>query len=91
VTPVIEMNHLTKSFGPITAVQDMTLSVEEGEVFGVLGPNGAGKTTMVRLLNGILTPSGGTVRLYGMDPVARVPKSAGGRECSPNRPLTTSV
>jgi ABC-2 type transport system ATP-binding protein len=55
----IQANHLKKTFGTITAVDDVSLSVREGEIFGFLGPNGAGKTTTIRLLTGVLTPDSG--------------------------------
>lgn len=67
--PVIEVEALSRSFGPIRAVDGLTFQVYEGEVFGLLGPNGAGKTTTVRLLNGVLAPSGGRARVLGLDPV----------------------
>lgn len=66
---IIEVNGLERSFGPNLAVDGMTFHVKQGEVFGLLGPNGAGKTTTVRLLNGILPPSGGSARVFGLDPV----------------------
>jgi ABC-2 type transport system ATP-binding protein len=69
MNPVIEVNDLQRTFGEQKAVDGMTFRVEPGEVFGLLGPNGAGKTTTVRLLNGILPPSGGTARVFGLDPV----------------------
>ncbi|NYT20452.1 MAG: ABC transporter ATP-binding protein [Methanomicrobiales archaeon] len=65
--PAIEAHHLTRRFGSITAVDDLTLTVEEGEIFGFLGPNGAGKTTTIRLLTGVLTPDTGTIRIAGID------------------------
>ncbi len=65
--PAIEVQHLTRRFGPITAVDDLTLSIEKGEIFGFLGPNGAGKTTTIRLLTGVLTPDDGTIRIAGID------------------------
>jgi ABC-2 type transport system ATP-binding protein len=63
----IEVGHLIKRFGPVTAVNDVSLTVPEGEIFGFLGPNGAGKTTTIRLLTGVLTPDTGTVRINGID------------------------
>lgn len=69
--PVIEVNSLHRTFGELKAVDGVTFNVEPGEVFGLLGPNGAGKTTMIRLLNGILPPSAGTARLFGLDPVSQ--------------------
>jgi ABC-2 type transport system ATP-binding protein len=77
MTLAIETEHLSRTFGSIVAVTDVSLSIKEGEVFGMLGPNGAGKTTMVRLLNGILSPSGGNTRIYGRDPVTEGPRVRG--------------
>ena len=65
--PAIEVQHLTRRFGPITAVDNLTLSIDAGEIFGFLGPNGAGKTTTIRLLTGVLTPDDGTIRIAGID------------------------
>jgi ABC-2 type transport system ATP-binding protein len=63
----IETKHLLKRFGTVTAVNDISLTVKEGEIFGFLGPNGAGKTTTMRLLTGVLTPDSGSVRITGID------------------------
>ena len=65
---LIETRNLTKRFGDVTAVRDLSFSVHEGEVFGVLGHNGAGKTTTVRLLNGLLLPDAGESRVLDLDP-----------------------
>ena len=70
---VIETHGLTRRFGDLVAVDQLTLTVETGEVFGFLGHNGAGKTTTVRLLNGVLAPSGGTARVLDLDPLADGP------------------
>ena len=67
--PVIVTQNLTRKFGNTTAVNGITLTVNAGEIFGLLGHNGAGKTTTVRLLNGILTPSGGSARVLGLSPI----------------------
>jgi ABC-2 type transport system ATP-binding protein len=67
VPPVIEVEHLSKRFGPFTAVDDLGFSVAPGEVFGLLGSNGAGKTTAIRVLCGLLRPSSGTARVLGID------------------------
>ncbi len=65
----VVMQHLSKIYdGGKTAVADMSLTLEQGEVFGFLGPNGAGKTTTVKVLNGILQPSEGTCQVFGEDP-----------------------
>ncbi len=58
---------LTKRFGSRTAVQDLSLTVEEGKVYGFLGPNGAGKTTTIRMMLGLIRPSSGSVRIFGHD------------------------
>ena len=62
----IEVSHLTKSFGPRTAVADVSFSVARGEVFGFLGPNGAGKTTTVRILGTLIAPTAGTAVVAGL-------------------------
>src|SRR5262245_33172830 len=64
---VIEVEHLVKRFGPFTAVDDLSFSVEEGEVFGLLGSNGAGKSTAIRMLCALLTPTTGSARVLGLD------------------------
>ncbi len=72
--PAIAVERLSKRFGAFTAVDEVSFQVPEGEVFGFLGPNGAGKTTIIRMLLGLLTPSGGTARVLGFD-VARQAKA----------------
>lgn len=62
---VLQTNGLTKKFGSVTAVQDLSLEVIAGEVFGFLGPNGAGKTTSIHMMCGLLKPDSGWVRLQG--------------------------
>ena len=63
----IEVSHITKKFGPLTALNDISFSVGEGETFGFLGPNGAGKTTTIRILTGISPPTSGTATIFGHD------------------------
>lgn len=65
---VIEVANLAKRYGDVAAVRDVSLTVEQGEVFGVLGPNGSGKTTTVECIAGLRRPDGGTVRVLGYDP-----------------------
>jgi daunorubicin resistance ABC transporter ATP-binding subunit len=65
--PAIEMDHLVKRFGNFTAVDDLSLTVEPGEIFGLLGPNGSGKTTTVNMVSGLSAPTGGQVRVMGYD------------------------
>ncbi len=64
---MIEVQHLTKRYGPTTAVDDVSFRVERGEVLGFLGPNGAGKTTTMRVLTGYMPPSEGRVIVAGYD------------------------
>ena len=64
---VIEVNHLTKRYGKLVAVNDISFSVKKGEVFALLGPNGAGKTTTVEIVDTIRRPTSGKVSLLGMD------------------------
>src|ERR1700747_2823862 len=66
----VEIAHLRKAYGALTAVDDISFSVAEGEIFGLLGPNGAGKTTTVECAIGLRSPDSGTVRLLGLDPQA---------------------
>ncbi len=66
--PVIETQGLTKRYGAFTAVDNLTLRVRAGEVFGLLGPNGSGKTTTILMLLGLTEPTSGTARVLGEDP-----------------------
>ena len=59
---LLEIEHLTKEFDGVTALQDVTFSVDDREILGVIGPNGAGKTTLFNCVTGILPPTGGTIR-----------------------------
>jgi beta-exotoxin I transport system ATP-binding protein len=72
----IELEALTKRYGPTVGIQDLDLVVERGEVFGFLGPNGSGKTTTIRCLVGLLKPSAGRTRVLGLDPLAGHPRLA---------------
>jgi ABC-2 type transport system ATP-binding protein len=65
--PVVEAVHLVKRFGKFTAVDDLTMSVDEGEIFGFLGSNGAGKTTAIRVFCGLLKPTSGLAKVLGID------------------------
>lgn len=66
----IEVNHLSKLYGSIHAVDDLVLSVKSGQVFGFLGPNGAGKSTTIKLLTTLIPPSSGTLSILGIDAVS---------------------
>jgi ABC-2 type transport system ATP-binding protein len=63
--PVLETTDLQKNFGKIHAVDQVTLSIHSGEIYGLLGPNGSGKTTLIRLFLGLLRPTKGAIRLLG--------------------------
>ncbi|HXY16938.1 MAG TPA: ABC transporter ATP-binding protein [Gaiellaceae bacterium] len=65
----VEARRLVKRYGEIVAVDEVDLTVEPGDVFGYLGPNGAGKTTSLRMMLGLIRPSGGSVALFGRDPL----------------------
>ena len=66
-TPLIELRQLVKKYGEKAAVDDVSLDVYSGEIFGFLGPNGAGKTTTIKAIVGLLRPTSGTVRVAGYD------------------------
>ncbi|ROS38197.1 ABC transporter ATP-binding protein [Amycolatopsis thermoflava] len=66
--PVIEVRNLRKHYGGKPAVEDVSFTVERGEIFGILGPNGAGKTTTVECLEGLRRPDGGAATVLGLDP-----------------------
>jgi gliding motility-associated transport system ATP-binding protein len=72
---MIEVENLTKRYGPTLAVSDVSFEVKKGEILGFLGPNGAGKTTTMRIITGFLSPSAGRVRVSGFD-VAEQPLEA---------------
>jgi ABC-2 type transport system ATP-binding protein len=67
---IIQTEHLSRSFGQLVAVRDVSLEVKRGEIFGILGPNGAGKSTTIRMLCGILDPTGGRGTVVGYDIVS---------------------
>lgn len=72
MSAILEVSHLTKRFGGLTAVSDVSFSVAPGEIVGILGPNGAGKTTLYNLLTGFISPDQGSVNFLGQ-PVLGVP------------------
>jgi ABC-2 type transport system ATP-binding protein len=65
--PVLHVSHLTKRFGDFTAVDDVSFDIQPGEILGVLGPNGAGKTTTIQMLLGLITPTSGSIHMFGLD------------------------
>jgi ABC-2 type transport system ATP-binding protein len=71
-TMVLEVLHLTKRFGSVVAVDDLSLHVRGGEVLGFLGPNGSGKSTTIGVALGLIAPSSGSIRINGME-LAKAP------------------
>jgi len=69
MTNVIQVQHLRKTYGKTVAVEDLSLEVKEGEIFGMVGPNGAGKTTTIECLEGMRAFDGGEIKILGLDPV----------------------
>ena len=65
--PIIRVQHIVKSFGSVTAVNDVSFHVRAGEIFAFLGPNGAGKTTTIKMLTTLLHPTSGSLELDGLD------------------------
>jgi ABC-2 type transport system ATP-binding protein len=65
--PILIINHLTKHYGTVKAVDDISLAVSSGEIVGLLGPNGAGKTTAINMILGILKPTSGSIQILGKD------------------------
>ncbi len=65
--PIVEIQNLTKQFGNFTAVDDISFDIQPGEIVGLLGPNGAGKTTTIHMLLGLITPTSGSIQMFGLD------------------------
>jgi ABC-2 type transport system ATP-binding protein len=65
--PVLAVDHLTKIFGNIKAVKDVSITINESEIYALIGPNGAGKTTVVKMITGLLPPSQGTITIVGIN------------------------
>jgi ABC-2 type transport system ATP-binding protein len=72
---MIELNHVSKQYGTMRAVDDLTLHIRRGEIFGFIGPNGAGKTTTIKMLGGILMPTSGSIHICGI-PMKEAPEKA---------------
>jgi ABC-2 type transport system ATP-binding protein len=66
--PAVTIEHLVKRYGHLVAVDDVSLSIHEGEIFGIIGPNGAGKTTTVECISGLRAPDTGSIAVYGLSP-----------------------
>jgi len=83
---MIEVKHLTKHFNQKTVVDDISFTVEKGEVLGLLGPNGAGKSTTMRIITGFLRPSSGTVLIGGNDILLHPSQPSAKSDTSPRMP-----
>ncbi|MBQ1263328.1 MAG: ABC transporter ATP-binding protein [Oscillospiraceae bacterium] len=68
MSEILRCNNLTKKFGSLVAVKDLNLSIESGKIVGLLGPNGSGKTTLIKMINGLLQPSSGSIEICGNKP-----------------------
>ena len=68
MNPTIELSGVSKSFGPVEAVKDVSFSLKEGEIVALVGHNGAGKTTLIKMMLGLIRPTAGTVKVLGEDP-----------------------
>jgi ABC-2 type transport system ATP-binding protein len=66
--PAVTVQNLVKKYGRLVAVDDVSLSIHEGEIFGIIGPNGAGKTTTVECISGLRSPDSGSISVYGLSP-----------------------
>ncbi|MBR5539981.1 MAG: ABC transporter ATP-binding protein [Clostridia bacterium] len=71
MSELLRLENLTKRYGSLVALDDITLSVGSGRIVGLLGPNGSGKTTLIKILNGLLTPTAGTATICGLTPGAK--------------------
>ena len=68
MTPILECNGLAKKYGSKEALKNINLIIQPGQIIGLLGPNGSGKTTLIKLINGLLQPSAGSILVNGMKP-----------------------
>jgi ABC-2 type transport system ATP-binding protein len=71
---ILEAHNLVKKYGALAAANEISFTIEEGEIFGLLGPNGAGKSTTISMLTGLFPPDSGSIRILGIDAVAEVEK-----------------
>jgi sodium transport system ATP-binding protein len=79
----VSIRNLVKKFGSLTAVDNVSLDIPQGLVYGLLGPNGAGKTTIIRVLSTVLKPSSGTASVNGFDVLKEPEKVRGECRCAP--------
>ncbi|NLI21269.1 MAG: ABC transporter ATP-binding protein [Clostridiales bacterium] len=73
---IVEVNHLKKYYGKSRGIEDVTFSIEEGEIFGFIGPNGAGKSTTIRTLLALIRPTAGSATIFGLDCIRNAPQIA---------------
>ena len=72
---ILECTDLSKNYGQKAALKNVNLTIEPGQIVGLLGPNGSGKTTLIKLINGLLQPSSGTIRVNGINRVWKLKRS----------------
>ena len=89
--PVIVLNELTKSYGKHRGIENISFTVEQGEVFGFIGPNGAGKSTTIRTLMGLLKPTNGGASIFGLDCSRSPPVSQRMWGIFPAKTVTTTI
>ena len=87
IPPVLEVRELTKRFGQLLAVKEVSLTIEEGEVYGLIGPNGAGKTTIIKMIVGLLPPTEGQIQIMGMDALVEPVRVKRGLGYIPDEPF----
>jgi len=68
MSAIVECERVVKRYGDVVAVNDVSLSIEEGEIFGLVGPNGAGKTTLIEMIESLREPDSGAIRVLGLNP-----------------------
>src|SRR4051812_1825654 len=81
---VLSLNGITKFYGPVHALENVSFTVPEGSVFGILGPNGSGKTTMLGIVMDVLKPTSGSIEFYGKPPTSAQRKNIGTLLETPN-------
>jgi ABC-2 type transport system ATP-binding protein len=91
MSAIIEIQGLTKQYGSLTALQDLHLTLEEGDVFGFIGPNGAGKTTTMRILTTLLKPTSGKARVAGCSVLDDPARCAGPSATCPTSSASTKI
>ena len=88
---VVSVDHLRVRYGDTLAVDDVSLSINRGEIFGILGPNGAGKTTTVEAIGGLRRPDGGSISVLGLDALRNRPREEHGADLLDGRAIATAT